>query len=274
MDRDALYLDILLNRLAVCRTYRPKFGMGQKTSGLSLTDFKRLYSADPFYAWFGLDNPLLYAAHRAAGGITSVYRQLGLGVEELCRRIMQDQLGLADEQVNWAYTVRTDGRSRRLSLDARIAYDDVAAPSQRETVKNWLREAAARLDVESEVAQVLRGAVFEIRQGYKSKDSKRQNADIANAAAAYAQGYLPVVMVLSLQIDNAIAERYENEKWLVLRGISQGAATLSTYTFFQAVIGYDLAAFFARHSDVLQSTITDILTILLSGDEGNGDAAR
>lgn len=47
----------------------------------------------------------------------------------------------------------------------------------------------------------LKGAVFEVRQGYKSKDAKRQNADIANAAAAYTQAYLPCVVMLSSQID-------------------------------------------------------------------------
>jgi len=30
-----------------------------------LQEFQALYQADPFYNWFGLDNPLMYAAHKA-----------------------------------------------------------------------------------------------------------------------------------------------------------------------------------------------------------------
>lgn len=67
-------------------------------------------------------------------------------------------------------------------------------------------------------AKGLEGAVFEVRQGYKSKDSKRQNADITNAANAYANDYLPVVVLLSTQIDSDIAERYIVAQWVLLRG--------------------------------------------------------
>jgi len=31
-----------------------------------------MYRSDPFYNWVGLDNPLMYAAHKAAGGMTSI----------------------------------------------------------------------------------------------------------------------------------------------------------------------------------------------------------
>jgi len=55
------------------------------------------------------------------------------------------------------------------------------------------------------------GTIFEVRQGYKSKDSKRQNADIANAATAYTKADFPCAVILSAQIDEdillAIAQR-------------------------------------------------------------------
>jgi len=41
--------------------------MGQGVNaGLSLKEFQALYRADPFYAWYGLDHPMMYAAHKAA----------------------------------------------------------------------------------------------------------------------------------------------------------------------------------------------------------------
>jgi hypothetical protein len=95
---DTLHLEILLNRLDVCKSYKPKSGHGG--NGFSLAEFRELYSADPFYSWLGLDNPMMYAAHSAAGGITSVYRQIGLACEELIRQAIQDNLGLSEDQAN------------------------------------------------------------------------------------------------------------------------------------------------------------------------------
>ncbi len=111
---------------------------------------------------------------------------------------------------------------------------------------------------------------MEVRQGYKSyksKDSKRQNADMANAAEAYTKGYLPVLVVLSTQIDSDIAERYERGKWLVLRGTVAGEDTFSTYTFVREVIGYDLAAFFQRNSERLRRFTEEVLESLLRADD-------
>ena len=110
----------------------------------------------------------------------------------------------------------------------------------------------------------LQGAVFEIRQGYKSKDSKRQNADVANASNAYAHLYIPVVLLLSTQIDGEIADRYGRARWLLLRGTTEGTAINSSYVFMKQIIGYDLADFFNRNSDTLRGRIENVLRKLLS----------
>ena len=199
------YLSIVLDKVHVCRTYQPKFGQGRS---VNLDRFRQLYGADSFYRWFGLDNPLLYAAHKAAGGITSLYRQIGLGCEILFRTILQDQLGLNDEEARWSYAVETSaGRKRTLSLDARVNRNDVADPVARQRIEEWMSAACASTRVADGIARNLEGAVFEVRQGYKSKDAKRQNADVANAGNAYRHAYLPVVTMLSDQIDGDVAER-------------------------------------------------------------------
>ncbi len=263
---DDKYLAILLNRIEICKKYKPKFGQGSK-SGLSLEQFQTLYSADPFYAWFGLDNPLVYAAHKAAGGITSVYRQIGMGCEELFRQILQDHLLLDKTQVTWSYKIKSGGNKERiLKLDGRIEFAEVSSDTKRLVLTTWLLQAAHQLDITTEIANALKGAVFEVRQGYKSKDSKRQNADIANAASAYVQGYLPVVVVFSSQIDMDVAFRYEHEKWLVLRGSLVDSSTHSAYAFLRDVIGYDLAAFFERHSAEIRNVVVRVLDTLLSGN--------
>ena len=121
-------------------------------------------------------------------------------------------------------------------------------------------EFRSKLDVQSET----HGAVFEVRQGYKSKDSKRQNADLANAAAAYTQQYLPVLVVMSLQFDTDLRIRYEGAKWGVLSGsIDTDDPYTSTYAFCRDVIGYDLAGFFERNSNVLRNEVEEIVYTLL-----------
>jgi hypothetical protein len=71
LSSDARYLALISDALAVCRGYKPKLGHGRKT-GYSLEEFQQMYEQDPFYSWVGLNSPLVYAAHRAAGGMTSL----------------------------------------------------------------------------------------------------------------------------------------------------------------------------------------------------------
>ena len=262
--RDENYLSIVLDPIRICASYLPKMGHGIG-AGLKLDDFQKLYGEDTFYSWFGLDNPLMYAAHKAAGGMTSIYRQIGIGCERLFRAVLKDELNLTDSDVNWAYTINgANDKLRKLSLDGRIILDKVGNSERREKITRWILESCKYLGVSSSISKSLKGAVFEVRQGYKSKDSKRQNADISNAATAYTQAYLPCVIVLSSQIDTDIVVRYKNEKWLILTGLALGGNTLdNTYKFFEEVVGYDLADFFSRNSTILRREMDNILKSLL-----------
>jgi hypothetical protein len=264
-EQDQQYLACLVDAIRVCADYRPKLGHGAK-KGYSLSEFQKMYRGDPFYNWVGLDNPLMYAAHKAAGGMTSIYRQLGIGCEALFRKVLQDALGLTDSDVRWSYTVKKGrGQTRTLYLDARIPTEAVTDAARRDVIGKWISECAKDPDVTPRVAATLQGVVFEVRQGYKSKDSKRQNADIANAATAYTKAYLPCVGILSLQIDDDIALRYRNEKWALLTGdTAEMSPRKSLYAFMRTVVGYDLAAFFQRHTETLKAEVNSVLTKLLS----------
>ena len=70
MDQDQEYVDLILKAVRISAAYKPMFGQGRK-GGLTLERFQQLYSSDLFYAWFGLDSPLVYAAHRVSGGMAS-----------------------------------------------------------------------------------------------------------------------------------------------------------------------------------------------------------
>jgi len=262
-SRDDEYFQLVANAIQVCAAYRPKFGKG-RTSGLTLDQFREMYGADPFYSWVGLDSPLMYAAHKAAGGMTSVYRQLGIGCQWLFHRILQDQLGLSPDQATWKYQVPVPGKKpRTLSLDGRIPLEEMPDATVRARVQAWARAAYDKVLLSQKTQGKMLGAVFEVRQGYKSKDSKRQNADISNASNAYASLYAPVLLLLSTQIDNDVASRYTQARWLLLTGTLEGSSTESTYAFCRDVLGYDLAGFFRRYSSRFQSELERVLAKLL-----------
>lgn len=264
-NKDQEYLETFLVPLRSCKHYRPKFGQGNGGKGLTPEEFKNLYSSDPFYSWLGLDTELMYAAHRAAGGMTSIYRQIGIGCERLFRSILRDATGYLDPTfATWSYTAKTpSGKTKKLSLDGRIELSEIKNEAVLANVLRWIKDYCAGL---GEVSEPANGIVFEIRQGYKSKDSKRQNADIDNATVAWANNYLPVFAIFSSQIDNDIVLRYRNNRCGVLVGTATGNEQTSLYAFCDTILRYDLADFFRRHSAVLKKEVYEILEILLSAE--------
>lgn len=258
---DARYRELLLEPIRVCADYRPAFGTARGEEEITLDSFRRLFSVDPLYSWLGLDSPLMYAAHKAAGGMTSIYRQIGIGCERLVRGVIQDALALSDTQVRWGYdSRRSDGRQQRLTLDARIDGQHLHDPAAIERLRSWLERSSQYINQHRDT----KGAVFEVRQGYKSADSKRQNADLRFGLAAYDEGYLPVILVISTQVSSVVIERYRQNKMLVLTGTLVNDDTRSTYTFFDSVVGYSLSGFFERNAPQIREQVAHILERLLS----------
>ncbi|MCZ7627278.1 MAG: hypothetical protein M5R38_17295 [Candidatus Methylomirabilis sp.] len=263
LSKDEEYFQLIAKAIQVCATYKPKFGKGKK-AGLTLGQFQQMYRADPFYNWVGLDSPLMYAAHKGAGGMTSIYRQLGIGCQWLFHQLLQDQLGLSSEQASWQYQVPVPGKQpRTLSLDGRITLGDIATVGAKARVEQWLQATYEKVLLTSELRPQIRGAVFEVRQGYKSKDSKRQNADISNASNAYANLYIPVLLLLSTQIDNDVAIRYSQARWLLLTGTVGDSSTESPTHSVAMCWGYDLAGFFEKNSARFRKELERVLTVLL-----------
>lgn len=261
-DRDRVYREILLSPLRTSADYLPKMGGGDE---VDLAGFSALYGVDPLYHWMGLDSPLMFAAHKAAGGMTSIYRQLGIGCERLFRAILKDELALTEDQVKWSYEVLPETeddtkKPRCLSLDGRVEVSDVCDSSAAQRIAQWVDEQQAAL----KISVPLKGAVFEVRQGYKSADSKRQNADLANAAQAIGHGYLPVLTIMSTQINHVVRVRYLTGNWCVLLGtVGADDPHTSTFDFLRSVVGYDLAAFFERNTIELRAGFEGVLSQLL-----------
>ena len=264
VTEESLYLKRFLDPIKVCRRYKPKFGLGNKEEGLDLTRFLSLYGADPFYSWIGLDSDLMYAAHKAAGGMTSVYRQIGRGCESLFRQIIIDHAEYQDPRYAlWSYIAKTkNNKDKTLSLDARLELSAIQNPDVRARVIQWIADYSKYLSVPAPV----NGAVFEVRQGYKSKDSKRQNADIDNIAVAWANGYLPVFAIFSSQIDADLVLRYRNSRGGVIIGTTSGSSQSSLFVFSREVLGYDLADFFRRNSELIKIEMYGTLEALLSAE--------
>lgn len=262
-SRDATYFEIVAKHLRVSAQYKPKFGTSG-AAGLTKHQFELRYGEDPFYRWVGINSPLMYAAHKAAGGITSIYRQLGKGGERLFQRVLQDEFGLSVAESYWTYVVPgASGKNRTLELDGRIDLSHLDDGAKRDRVDAWLQEVATKLALEEDYRAAMKGAVFEVRQGYKSADSKRQNADVANAASAYSHHYLPSLVLLSTQINETVSARYQQARWLLLTGTEAGSATESTWTFMREVVGYDLAAFFQRNTEEFRALVESVAAALL-----------
>lgn len=261
-ERDQLYREILLAPLRTSADYLPKMGGGDE---VDLAGFTTLYGADPLYHWMGFDSPLMFAAHKAAGGMTSIYRQLGIGCERLFRQVLRDELELSDAQVKWSYEILPENdddtkKPRVLALDGRVEVRDVHNSEAAGRVQAWIEQQRNVLDI----SVPLKGAVFEVRQGYKSADSKRQNADLSNAAQAIGHGYLPVLAIMSTQINKVVRARYLTGNWSVLMGtVGEDDPQHSTFDFLRDVVGFDLANFFQRNTTMLRSGVELILMKLL-----------
>lgn len=262
---DKLYVKTFLEPLYECLNYKPKFGNSSKKDGYSLPEFISLYSSDPFYSWIGLNNSIMYTAHKASGCMTSIYRQLGVGCERLFRQIIIDSTQYESKaSACWSYTAKTkSGKDKTLSLDGRLEIEDIKNPVVKCRVVQWISKYCDELQVEKDG---IKGAVFEVRQGYKSKDSKRQNGDIDNIAVAYSMRYLPVITVFSSQIDNDVVLRYRNNKSAIITGALTDSSMVSLYAFCKDVLCFDLAAFFERNSDVIKREIGIILEKLFKDE--------
>jgi hypothetical protein len=171
MHDEKTYLKKFLEPLKVCKSYRPKMGQGNKEEGINLEQFLKIYGADSFYSWIGLDSELMYSAHKAAGGMTSVYRQIGKGCEHLFREIIMNSCGYLDtEFANWSYKTKTKaGKEKTLSLDGRLELSEIKNPKVLTKVNAWIADYCDDIGAQMPA----HGVVFEVRQGYKSKDSNR-----------------------------------------------------------------------------------------------------
>src|SRR5215471_10305267 len=104
-SRDLRYVDTLISPIRNIKGFQPKLGQGR---AISLEQFAELYEADPLYHWVGFNSPLMYAAHRAAGAMTSLYRNLGTGCENLFKQIIMDEFVLTPESIRWVYVATSE----------------------------------------------------------------------------------------------------------------------------------------------------------------------
>lgn len=261
-DKNSELIETFLEPIRKCAKYKPAFGQS-KGKGLEYSDFQKLYGEDVFYHWLGLDDASVYAAHKAAGGLTSVYRQIGIGSERLFRSIIMNSFQLTKEQVAWSYEyLKANGKSGTHTLDGLIANADLSAADQVKFT-DWLKEACKFLGVDSQKSK-LHSAAFEVRQGYKSADSKRQNADLRFGMRAYQAQVLPVFAVLSSQVSFPVIKRYQSDGMLILRGTLEDDPMTSTFAFSKDVLDFNLENFFKTNQKTFKKEVTTVVEKLLS----------
>lgn len=258
--RDRRYLDYLINAIQAAATKPPQFGLGR---AVTLKEFHEIYGEDPFYAWLGLDSEPLYRAHHAAAAMTSLYRKLGDGCQDLWTALIQDQFGVTRDQAQWKYEIpKPGGKVTTRVLDGYIDILEFPSSGPLDDFRTWLKDAKSTLGARLNP----RGAVFEVRQGYKSQDAKRAGGDVDNAGQIALQSCLPVLTVFSRQLPVPIARRYRASGWLILAGELSDDPLSSTYAFSHEVMGFDLAGFFDANVNELRTETTRVFAALL-GDE-------
>jgi len=251
-------LETFLKPIGVCRTFKPAFGLA-KDGGVSYSEFQNIYGSDPFYSWIGLNSPDVYKAHRALGGLTSLYRQLGVASERVFRQVLQEKLALTRDQLQWSYQYdKGAGKQAEHTLDACIPISALSEESG-SRMREWISKCSPNLPSET-----VKGVVFEVRQGYKSADSKRQNADLRFGVNAFSNGYLPAFAIFSTQVNKAVVKRYRGSGMTVLTGSNSGDPTVSTFAFIEAITKYDLGDFFSRYQQEITSEVQKIISALLS----------
>lgn len=257
---DRVLVETFLIPVRKCAAYRPAFGQSN-LDGVNYDQFEQIYGDDPFYSLIGLTVPSVYAAHKAAGGMTSLYRQLGIGAERLFRAILSRQLGLSVDQLLWSYQYPAGVSTKVHTLDARIALNDLQGQRQ-EALRNWI--TGALTSINRPVDAATKGVVFEVRQGYKSADSKRQNADLRFGINAYQARMLPAFAIFSKQVNVPVIERYRNDGMIVLTGLLDGNAYKSTFKFLEEIAEYDLIAFFERNRELIRAEVKSVVETLLT----------
>jgi hypothetical protein len=260
---DKFLVNTFLTPIRECYKYRPAFGLTNNDDGVSYDRFERIFGADPFYSWIGLASPSVYAAHKAAGGLTSVYRQLGIGSERLFRAILNLSLGIDEQKILWSYQYSASPTKMGThTLDACLRIDDLSG-KDRDRLYNWIQGSVARIGANGTKKTNLDGVVFEVRQGYKSADSKRQNADLRFGLNAYQNDMLPAFAIFSNQVSYPVITRYKADGMLVLTGLANDDPFESTFAFFKNVVDYDISSFFERNKDELRAEVRGVVASLL-----------
>ena len=240
---DERYLAALIEPVQKSRHHRPRFGTETR---IDADSFRSMYGADLFYRTVGLSDPAVYAAHRAAGGMTSVYRQLGIGARDLVRAILADAFGMTTEEATW--------RVRGQDLGCVVSSDCWEETAPWYELYHWL----------ARVGRGSRGVALEVRQGIKTGDARRQHSYVeANAKDAVHRGLLPVLFLLSNQANERVIEGYRDAGWRVLMGDPAGTVEDSSYAFLRTVAGFDLAAFLERHAETISAEVGGIVHGLL-----------
>ena len=124
--------------------------------------------------------------------MTSIYRQIGIGCEAPFAEFSGFS-GLTYEDVKWSYTLpKSEGKTRTLYFRYRIPMEKVGDIYRRNIVKQWIRQAALRMEIEPKIAKSLTGIVFEIRQGYEVRTQKDKTQTSQTRRQPTPGGFCPV----------------------------------------------------------------------------------
>lgn len=220
----------------------PKMGTGKQ---VDVNQFLSIYRTDPLYGQIGFASESVYAAHRALTRLTSLYRNVGTGTEAMVKLFIERCLGIPAASHMWGYEYSFNGSARKRHLDGAIRFRQVRDVNARRRLRRWV----------ANVDPTATGVVLEVREGYKSSDAKRMNGDKDAVLAARADGLVPVMLVLSNQIDVSIVATYLRHGWTVLAGAD-------AYRFCARAFGIDPLEVMGRNPEFMERVRQHVNTLI------------
>jgi hypothetical protein len=152
-----------------------------------------------------------------AGGLTSVYRQIGVGTEHLLRAIIRDSLGLTAEETTWSYRYRKpNGKTGVHSLDAKISFADLS-DAQRRIFIEWMEVVGPHVDLTP-----ANGSGYKVSFLKSGKVIKARTLNVRMRIyvrhECLSGGIASCIHDLSQQVSETVIDRYRKDKMAVLTG--------------------------------------------------------
>lgn len=210
----------------------------QTYSEVAPKEVEKEIKSDALYGLLFRDISEFYVQSVLGGRITtSLHRNFGDIVEMSVREIFKSAFDLDDQLAQSSFTLKSIEKRSTRTTDVTLPYTALE-----EKTVGRLRAFHEQLckrhrrDVEG-LHATCKGVGYEVRQCYKSNDSKRRTADIDMSHLLANKGLAPVMLIFCSSSSASIIQDYNRlSKWLILEGTA-------AFEYVNDVTGFNYRAY-------------------------------